>query len=690
MSGSARTSPSANGRSVLSATHTPGDAPRSSRPAPPPDQAHRAALDHLLSLQEPSGCWEGEMVWNTTILSQYVIVRRLVGRDLPEPARAEMTRHYRVTVTPEGGWGLHPEAGPSPYCTTLAHIALRLLGNSRDAPLCARSAAWLRTRPGGARAVPTWGKLWLAFAGLHDHRAVNPLPPELFLLPRRLPVHPDRLYCHTRTIYQAMAYLYGTRFSGDLGDPLTKELRDDLLLGEQQPGEQGPFRAQRRLLGTDAVVLPGRGLRAAFDALALYERRPPRRTRARALARCLERVSHEQDVTQNLGISPVSSLLNVLVLYASGARPAAVDRALAALDHWRWADAERGIRYAGARSQTWDTAFAVEALLAHRPAGPADPASDTALLRACAYLRDAQVTEDVPHPEVTARAPAAGGWCFSDNGHRWPVSDCTAEAVSALLHTGAALPDTPVPDDRRLRQATAFLLHRQNRDGGFGSYEPRRGSRLLEAANPSEMFSRCMVEDSYTECTGSALVALAELGRLDGQAHREAVARAVRRGARFLLRAQDPDGSWRAAWGVNRLYGTLFAVRGLRAAGAPSGHPRLARAADWLRSVQRADGGWGEHHRGCAEDRYVEHPESQPVATAWALLALLQITGPGAASVRRGVRWLCEHQAADGSWEQKAVTGVFFGTAMLDYRRYADYFPTWALGAYRSALGRAG
>ncbi|MFI0909388.1 prenyltransferase/squalene oxidase repeat-containing protein [Streptomyces abikoensis] len=636
------------------------------------------------------------MVWNTMILSQYVIVCRLVGHDLPERTRAAMTLHYRTTLTPVGGWGLHPESDTSPYCTALAHVALRLLGNHRDDPLCARSAAWLRSRPAGAGSVPTWGRLWLAFAGLYDYRAVNPLPPELFLLPRRLPFHPDRLYCHTRTIYQAMAYLYGIRFSGDLGHSLTAELREDLFGQERRL----PFRTRRRLLGTDTVVPPHPLLRAAFDALALYERRPPRRTRERALARCLDRVTHEQEATHHLGLSPVSSLLNVLVLHASGAGPADVDRALKALDHWRWEDPERGIRYAGARTQTWDTAFAVEALLAHRTdadtaAHPdtdtdTDAHADVSLRRACAYLRDAQVTEDVPRPEVTARAPAAGGWCVSDSAHHWPVSDCTAEAVSALLHTATHVPDAPAPDERRLRQAVAFLLHRQNRDGGFGSYEPRRGSRLLEAANPAEMFSHCMVEDSYTECTGSALVALAELRRQAGQTHREAVSRAIRRGARFLLRTQCADGSWRAAWGVNRVYGTLFAVRGLRAAGLAPTHPRLKRSAAWLESVQRADGGWGEHHRGCAEDRYVEHPESQPVTTAWALLALLQITGPDSASVREGVRWLCERQGEDGSWHQGAVTGVFFGTAMLDYRRYADCFPLWALGAHLAARCRTG
>ena len=53
-----------------------------------------------------------------------------------------------------------------------------------------------------------------------------------------------------------------------------------------------------------------------------------------------------------------------------------------------------------------------------------------------------------------------GGWCFSDGAHRWPVSDCAAEAVSALL----ALDDAPAPDRiarERLQQAATFILARR-------------------------------------------------------------------------------------------------------------------------------------------------------------------------------------------------------------------------------------
>ena len=109
--------------------------------------APERALSHLLSQQGPRGDWEGEMVWCPIITAQYVIVREVTGRPLDERARAGLSRHFEVTRTPEGGWGLHPESPSYVFVTALAYVALRLLGLSRrraDAqgrPRLARAAA---------------------------------------------------------------------------------------------------------------------------------------------------------------------------------------------------------------------------------------------------------------------------------------------------------------------------------------------------------------------------------------------------------------------------------------------------------------------------------------------------------------------------------------------------------------------
>lgn len=624
------------------------------------------------------------MVWCPMILAQYVIVRRVVGGGLDPTARAGIVRHFEVTRTPDGAWGLHREAGGYVFVTTLAYVALRLLGLDRDDPLPAAARRWLRAQPGGVLAVPTWGKFWLALLDLYGWEGVSPCPPELCLLPEWFPVHPRRFYCHTRQIYLAMAYLYGRRARASLG-PIVAALREELY---GIPYEAIDFRAHSRAVApTDRYVRPGLPLRLASAALRAYERVHAPGLRQRALERCFDRILYEQRTTRYEALSPVNGLLDCLAIWARSPEHPDLAPSLEGLERWRWEDQAEGIRYVGARSQTWDTAFAIQAILD----SPAAARAGVALRRAYRFLLDAQLTEELPDHRAAQRDAAVGGWCFSDGRHRWPVSDCTAEAVCALLGLHAAPGLAPPPAERiapeRLRQAAGFILSRQNADGGFGTYERRRGSERLEAFNASEMFGRCMTERSYVECTGSALRALVRLRAAEPALRGPRLDTAIERGVRFLRSRQRGDGSVPGFWGIHFTYALFHFVAGLRAAGVPPADPALVRAAEWLVRAQHADGGWGEHYSGCLDDRYVAHPESQVVMTSWALLALLEVLGAGADPVARGVSWLAAQQRPDGSWPPGAVNGVFFGSAMLDYRLYKSYFPAWALGRYARLAG---
>ena len=634
------------------------------------------AMEGLLTQQHDNGCWEGEMVWCTMILSQVVIVRHLAGRPWNERQRAQIIRNYQVTRTPEGTWGLHPESGGYVFTTTLAYVALRLLGLPADDPLVAPPRSWLHAQPGGVLTIPTWGKFWLALLDLYGYEGVNPLLPEFFLLPAWLPFHPFRLYCHTRYIYLGIAYLYGCRFKGALG-PILHDLRRELY---QVPYEQIDFAAHRNdLAATDLYVGPSPLLRFTYRLFGMLDRFHSPWLRRRALDFCLKRILYEQRASRYQGLSPVNGLLNCLALLAYDPEHADLGPSLKGIEKWKWEDAEEGLRYAGARSQTWDTAFAMQALLA----GPEVPERVVEpLKKAYAFLRGAQLAEELPDYRREHRDPVLGGWCFSDGVHRWPVSDCTAEALWALLtlHQKIALsPEERIPDES-LHLAARFILSRQNDDGGFGTYEKRRGPPWLDAVNPSEMYGACMTERSYLECTGSALCALGHFQSVYPDVERRRIDRAIDRGLCFLRRSQRPDGSWPGFWGINFTYAIFHVVKGLRAAGVAAGDPALERATDWVVRHQKADGGWGEHYSGCLEGRYVEHPNSLVVQTSWALLALLEILPPGAEPIRRGIAWLRDQQK--NGWRQDAVTGVFFGTAMLDYRLYRSYFPTWALARH--------
>ncbi len=637
------------------------------------------AVRRLLQLQKSTGDWEGEMVWCTMILAQAVIVRTVLGLPYSEVDKAEIIKHFTVTQTTDGAWGMHPESKGYVFFTALAYVALRLLGLKPDEPMLVKARAWLNAQPDGVKSIPSWGKFWLAMIGLYDYKGLNSLPPEIFLLPESLPFHPRRYYCHTRLIYLGIAYLYGKRFVASLPGSLCADLRRELY---PEAYDSIDFSQYRHVIAkTDVLVPISPILKLVYNMLGVYERWHFSKLRSKGLAFCLDKILYEQRSTNYQGISPVSGLLNCLAIFAADPKHPDLAPNIAGMEAWRWQDEAEGIRYVGARSNTWDTAFVVQALL-EAPIVIEEEAA--ALNKANGYFDHAQMTEELQDYQHAWRDPALGGWCFSDGEHHWPVSDCTAEALCALLdlyHRQDIPIEAPLPE-KRLTQAVEFILSRQNKDGGFGTYESRRAGKFLEAINPSEMYGQCMTELSYIECTASSLAALSHYRKhypdfADGR-----IDRSCTRAVDLLRQTQLEDGSYPGFWGINYTYAIFHVAKAFRAAGIPESDPALLSAARWLIGKQRQDGGWGEHYTSCLEGRYIEHPQSQVVMTSWAVLALMDIVPPDHESIQRGIAWLITQQQENGDWPKQTVNGVFFGAAMLDYRLYHIYFPTWALARY--------
>ncbi len=132
------------------------------------------------------------------------------------------------------------------------------------------------------------------------------------------------------------------------------------------------------------------------------------------------------------------------------------------------------------------------------------------------------------------------------------------------------------------------------------------------------------------------------------------------------------------------MYGTFLAMRGLESAGHPDGKQAVARAAQWLKSVQNADGGWGESCASYDRDRFMPAP-SCASQTAWAVLGLTAAGLQDSAAARRGVRYLLDRQEPSGGWPETATTGTGFPNVFyLTYRMYRDYFPLLALASVRA------
>ena len=636
--------------------------------APDAGSALQSAATRLLDLQAEDGSWEGEMVWCPMITAQWVLLQHIMVRPIDPVRRQRLLRYFEQSRLPGGLWGLHEHSQPHLFVTTLVYVASRLLGIERDNKLIEPARRFLQAE--GTLGIPSWGKFWLALLNLYDWDGLHPVLPELWSLPRRLPLHPSNWYCHTRLIYMAMAAIYARRFQTTV-TPITASLREELF---PQGFDTIDFSANRnQLREADLFAKPTVWLLASYRGAQLVERFHDKRLRAKSTDELVRQIKWELNTTDHTSISPVSGLLNIIALWLHDPDDADGQRALEQVDRWFWEDGERGARITGARSASWDTGFALQAL----STVPEVEGVSDALKRGTAYLRQQQINHSFPGFREAYRNDPKGGWCFAERWHGWPVTDCTAEAVLGVIAA-----DRTAVSETALRDAVRFMLRGQNRDGGFGSYESQRSAIDLERINPAEMFGESMTEHSYVECTASCLAALAACREHFPGVIDHAAERAMARGDAWLRRTQAEDGSWRGVWGVQFVYGTFFGIRGLLAGGAKPGDPALQSACQWLVDRQREDGGWGEHHSGCLTAQYVPHDESQVIQTAWALIGLLEAGDSNWSAIARGASFLIETQEADGTWPKQDMAGVFFRTALLDYVLYRQYFPLHALGLY--------
>jgi len=103
-----------------------------------------------------------------------------------------MTAYLRAMQNSDGSIGLHTEGSGSMFTTVLSYVSLRLLGAERDDPDVSRMRIWIQSN-GTALGSASWGKAILALLNLYSYEGVQPVPPELWGLPRLLPFHPSRL-----------------------------------------------------------------------------------------------------------------------------------------------------------------------------------------------------------------------------------------------------------------------------------------------------------------------------------------------------------------------------------------------------------------------------------------------------------------------------------------------------------------
>ncbi|MGZ0152973.1 squalene--hopene cyclase [Kribbella sp. WER1] len=609
-----------------------------------------AAVAYLRSLQHEDGWWKGDLATNVTMDAEDLMLRHFLGV-ATERTDTETARWIRSQQRDDGTWATFP-GGPGDLSTTVeSWVALRMAGDDPEAAHLVKAASFIRSR-GGVEKARVFTHIWLALFGLWSWDDCPDLPPELIFLPSWAPLNVYNWACWAR---QTIV-------------PLT-------IVSAHRPVHPVELTVDELRAGTPPVVhAPVWRLEGAFQRLDVvlntYTRCGPRGPlswlRRLAMRRATEWIVARQEADGGWGgIQPpwVYSLIALRLMGYANDHPV-MAAGLRGLDgftvHAETADGP--VRWLEAcQSPVWDTGLAVGALL---DAGV--PADDETVLKATDWLLAEQI--DAPGDwQVRRPGLVGGGWAFEFANDGYPDTDDTAEIVLALRRVVH-------PEPGRLRaavdDAVAWTTGMQSADGGWGAFDADN-TDTTALKLPFCDFG-AVIDPPSADVTAHVVEMLAAEGKSETDE--------CRRGVRWLLAAQEDDGSWFGRWGTNHVYGTGAVVPALIAVGVRPEDPVVRRATRWLEEHQNADGGWGEDLRSYVDPSWIGRGDSTPSQTAWALLALLAVDR-GTDAVRRGLAYLVDTQRADGGWDEHRYTGTGFpGDFSIGYHLYRVIFPIWALG----------
>ena len=623
------------------------------------DAIIRDATAALLKEQRADGHWVYELEADATIPAEYV----LLAHYLAETPNLELERKIGVYLRriqgAHGGWPLYHAGALDISATVKAYFALKMIGDDPNASHMKRAREEVLKR-GGAAKANVFTRILLALYGQTSWNNVPTVPVELILLPRWFPIHLSKMSYWARTVIVPLLVLAAKK-------PLARNPRGVEVHELFRPrGKTASKRAPHQKWYWSSFF-------GALDvALKWFEPFWPKGLRQRAIGECVRWITERLNGEDGLGAIYPAMANSVMMYDVMGYPPDHPDRAIARKAVENLLVVKRGEAYCQpCVSPVWDTALVCHALMeAHTEE------ADAAVARGLEWLKPLQVLDVKGDWAEERKNVRPGGWAFQYNNAYYPDLDDTAVVVMALDRAKESV--APKADYKEaIARGREWVEGLQSKNGGWGAFDADNTYYYLN--NIPFADHGALLDPPTEDVSGRCIGMLAQLGE-------SATSPRMKEAIAYLERVQLKDGSWFGRWGVNYIYGTWSALAGLNAAGLDANMPMVRRAADWLISIQNADGGWGEDCNSYRLDYSGFEPAPSTASqAAWALLGLMAAGEVDHPAVARGIAYLQATQQDDGLWPQEHYTGGGFPRVFyLRYHGYPKFFPLWAVARYRN------
>jgi squalene-hopene/tetraprenyl-beta-curcumene cyclase len=670
----------------------------------------------LIDRQYPDGSWCAELEGDTILESETILLYAYLGRENTDTAR-DLAKRLLEQQMPEGGWAMYPGGELEISGSVKAYFALKLTGHDPSAEYMQRARQAILAH-GGADAVNSYTRFYLAMLGQISYEQCPAVPPEVMLLPKWFPINLYAVSSWSRTIIVPLSIISAHR-------PV-KEISPQFGIRElflREPENWPPLRGAGKA-ENPGLISWDRFFRTIDGTLKWCQRHGCLPLRKKAIRRAATWMLERFERSDGLGaIYPpiVWSIVALKCLGYSDDSPE-VQYNHKQLEDLFLRDEDSGIlRVQPCKSPVWDTAITLRAL----SAGGVSPDSKP-IRKAVSWLLKRQIRQPGDWSETVAAQP--GGWAFEYANDFYPDVDDTIMVLMALRaqfpesandlsalppelklfdgsddqesadwadgmtidladfskknsekiavddldeeETIATLDETVQAIDRGLN----WMLAMQNKDGGWGAFDRNNDRKFLCYVPFAD--HNAMIDPSTPDLTGRVLECLGKLGRRVGDP-------VVDRAVAYLRQNQEADGSWLGRWGVNYIYGTWQSLVGLAAVGIPCNDPAVVAGANWLLSHQQAGGGWGESADTYGQPQLRGQGTPTVSQTAWAIMGLIAAGLAAHPAVTRGIRFLTLMQEEDGVWNETEFTGTGFPKVFyLKYHYYPIYFPLLALAQW--------
>ncbi len=629
------------------------------------DRAIAKARDALLQEQHPEGYWVYELEADCTIPSEYILMMHHMD-EVDEILQARLANYIRARQQKDGSWPLYTGGHGDISCSVKAYYALKLAGDSPDAPHMRKAREFILAK-GGAAKTNVFTRILLALYRQIPWHGVPFIPVEIMFLPRWFPFHLEKVSYWSRTVMVPLAILCSLKVEAK--NPKNVHIRELFVVPPEEETDYFSHHV-RTPIGKLVHALERIGLKLEpYIPFILRQR-----ALEKALAWSLERANGEDGLG---GIFP--AMVNLYeAMDAMGIPPEdprrqqarkAIQKLLVHRDHESYCQP--------CLSPVWDTGLATLTLQEVRR-GEEHAATDEAVEKALDWLVRKQLRDEPGDWRVRRPHLEGGGWAFQFNNAYYPDVDDTAVVACALLQG-----DKPEHREAACR-AARWIAGMQSQNGGYGAFDPDNTYYYLNHIPFAD--HGALLDPPEADVSARCVMLLNRLAE-----ETPYFAQVRDKCLQFLWNEQEPDGSWFGRWGTNYIYGTWSVLMGIEECGIPKEDPRIRRAVAWLKSLQREDGGWGESNDSY-EDRHDPSIRgrfhvSMACHTAWALLALMAAGETHSESVRRGVEYLLRQQKENGFWRDEYFNAPGFPRVFyLKYYGYDRFFPLWALARYRNEI----